>query len=367
MKKILFVIDNLGSGGAQNQATLLAVKLKQLGYDVSFFTYYPHDFFSSRLLNRDIKIYYSPKKKYFGFLIFFKLMYLLNSLKFPTVISYLDTPNIYSSFLKFIFSSKVKIIISYRSSTNFSKLSILKKILLYCANLKSDIIVSNSFHEKDNWTSRYPILLKKWHTIYNLVEKKEMLFLSNSISNYYLLVGSVNENKNGLFLIEALNYLHQNGFKIRIHWVGEKIINIYKSNDYLKRMQDKIDEYNLNEHFVWFDATLDLKDHYVNSKALILSSNCEGLPNVVCEAMSYGKPCIIPNILDHPSLIIDSVNGFLYDINSIDSFVNKIIQLERLSEIQYHEMSVSSYNLSDILFNEKVILNKYKGLLDSPI
>jgi len=65
-KRLLFVIDNLGSGGAQNQMTLLASLLHRDGYSIEFFTYHSGDFFKYRLDTLKIPIHQYKKKSKVG-------------------------------------------------------------------------------------------------------------------------------------------------------------------------------------------------------------------------------------------------------------------------------------------------------------
>ena len=43
--KVLCLIENLGSGGAERQMVGLAALLKERGHDVTVLTYYPDDFY----------------------------------------------------------------------------------------------------------------------------------------------------------------------------------------------------------------------------------------------------------------------------------------------------------------------------------
>jgi hypothetical protein len=54
--KILCVIDNLGSGGAQRQLVEIALCLKDLGFHMQFLTYQPESFYYSSLINKGIAI-----------------------------------------------------------------------------------------------------------------------------------------------------------------------------------------------------------------------------------------------------------------------------------------------------------------------
>ena len=47
--RLLFFIDNLGSGGAQRQMVALGILFRQSGHEVSFLTYHPANFFGINL------------------------------------------------------------------------------------------------------------------------------------------------------------------------------------------------------------------------------------------------------------------------------------------------------------------------------
>jgi len=59
--KLLFVIDNLGSGGAQRQMINLARELKTRGHHVEFFVYYPHDHYLPLLDEVGIPVHFHLK------------------------------------------------------------------------------------------------------------------------------------------------------------------------------------------------------------------------------------------------------------------------------------------------------------------
>ena len=60
--KILIVIDNLASGGAQRVQISLALALINKGHVVEFFTYKKEDFFKHVLRANNIKIFSTEKK-----------------------------------------------------------------------------------------------------------------------------------------------------------------------------------------------------------------------------------------------------------------------------------------------------------------
>ena len=80
--KILFIIDNLGAGGAQNQLTLLARALDNQSYDVTLITYYPQDFYIHRLKGTNIKHIQLHKKGVLGIGIIYSIIKLINKYKY---------------------------------------------------------------------------------------------------------------------------------------------------------------------------------------------------------------------------------------------------------------------------------------------
>lgn len=72
-----------------------------------------------------------------------------------------------------------------------------------------------------------------------------------------------------------------------------------------------------------------IKDHIFENDILILSSESEGRPNVVVEAMAAGKVVIASNISGTRELISDQKNGFLYNHGDSDHLFEKISTLNK--------------------------------------
>lgn len=59
----------------------------------------------------------------------------------------------------------------------------------------------------------------------------------------------------------------------------------------------------------------------------ILSSNFEGMPNALLEAMSLGLPCIATKVSGAVDLIEDGKNGVLISVGDEQSLANEICKL----------------------------------------
>jgi glycosyltransferase involved in cell wall biosynthesis len=71
----------------------------------------------------------------------------------------------------------------------------------------------------------------------------------------------------------------------------------------------------------------DMRDLYRSADVFLLTSDYEGTPNVVLEAMASGLPVIATRVGDVPHLITDGVTGFLADPNDEDRIAETLARL----------------------------------------
>lgn len=359
MKKILLVIDNFGSGGAQNQITLLASKLKEGGYEVGVFTYYHDDFFLNRITDKGISYYNANKSNKIGLNVIFKLYQVVVKNRYNTIISFLDTPNFYACIVKFILGSKVRLIISYRSMTNFLTLSFVKKQLHKWKNFIADVIVSNSHHERERWQLFQPKQANKWVTIYNGIEDQGFL-LDRIRKGKLICVGSFSHFKNGLCVAEALHYLKLKGeLNFTLHWIGRRDSGVKGSEGYASIVENYLEKFDLESHWIWEGQKTNVLEEFMNADALIHASVLEGLPNVVCEAQMTGCPIILGKVLDHPKLILDGYNGLLFDPKDPKELGEKILSFYKMNESRYKELCQNSRDFALKEYIVGIMAKKY--------
>ena len=114
----------------------------------------------------------------------------------------------------------------------------------------------------------------------------------------------------------------------------------------------------------WENPQQDLSLEYKSHQALILASTVEGLPNVVCEALSCGSPVVLSDVLDHPLIIHDDYNGYLFDPNSASSLAEAMEKMYLVSDRKYKTMSENS-NISALkLFSIERMIKEYIDLME---
>ena len=142
--------------------------------------------------------------------------------------------------------------------------------------------------------------------------------------------GKFHSQKNIINLVKALNILKKDYNNLTINWYGDNYSE-KKENSYINEIRKYIRLYDLQKKFILHPETHNIVELYQKSDALILPSIYEGLPNVVCEAMSCGLPILASNVCDN-SLLVDRKNGFLFDPNNITDISDKVKKFCNLDE-----------------------------------
>lgn len=94
-----------------------------------------------------------------------------------------------------------------------------------------------------------------------------------------------------------------------------------------------------------------------NATAFVLSSNYEGMPNALIEAMCIGLPCISTKVSGATDLIESGKNGLLVELNDVEAMARAMsFIVEHDSERE--KMSIEATNIFDLL-NQDMICRKW--------
>ena len=88
------------------------------------------------------------------------------------------------------------------------------------------------------------------------------------------------------------------------------------------------------ESHVFFEGVVpDVRPSLERSRIFVLTSEAEGLPMAMIEAMSAGLPCVVPDVGDITSIARDGQNAFVVKPRDVDEFAEKIITLLHNQEL----------------------------------
>jgi glycosyltransferase involved in cell wall biosynthesis len=359
--RLLFIIDCLGSGGAQRQMVNLAVGLKNRGHDIEFFIYHPEfSHFKDIVLNNGIKIHEFYKTHRISIKLFGALRSIIKKGNYDLVLSFLDAPNFYAEISSL--GLNVPIIVSERSVYP-RKLTILKWLLEQFHRL-SDHIVVNSFYQKEMMIKVFPWMANRVSVIYNGIDtevfKPDLTQKKGDVLNL-IAISSISRNKNVINLIKAIDYCRKNyKFRFKIKWVGR-----ISDDKYYEVANNLIAELGLQDAWEWLGERKDIAELINAADALIHTSFYEGLPNVICEALACGKPVLAGNICEIPRLVEDGQRGFIfnpYDVTDIAKVIYKFNNLDddtiRVISHNAREFAIKRLSIEKFLYDfENLILN----------
>lgn len=178
-------------------------------------------------------------------------------------------------------------------------------------------------------------------------------------SGQLLSVGSINERKGHLLLIEAMVKIVKENPMVKLNILGA----LSDTNCYVQ-MQQSIVEKGLEQHINIYPniAYDEMLKFYRNAQLFVLHTEEESQGIVFCEAIAAGLPVIATNVGGVPWVVEENENGLLSDFNDIDTFSTNILRLlsddsfcERIS-VQ-NRTKAQKYNWENIA-NEIMVLYK---------
>jgi len=224
-----------------------------------------------------------------------------------------ESPDLLLSFLypwsmKVIMSllfTKTPIVVAERQDPRVVRGGWLTKALRHLLYLRAKGILVQTNENKQYYTGR---LNNKVFAIYNPVSMSEEWVgkaLDSPKDDVIVTVGRLNPAKNHPLLINAF------GEFVKKH-PSYKLL-IYGDGPLKNDMERLIDEKRLSERVLLKGATKDVFSQIVSAKAFVLSSDYEGMPNALIEAMCLGLPCISTKVSGATELIESDKNGLLID------------------------------------------------------
>lgn len=300
-KNLSILLLSMDSGGTEKVISLLLKKLKN-DFNVTLVLFYnvihfpiPEGINVKILSQKEIQAPFY--RKLFDLIsCTFKYSSLLKNKNINVSLTFLPIPNFINGIIA-IKSRKIKTIISERSfpSTNpKTKLSLyISKVFYPILYNRCDGVFSNSIYINNDLKNNFGVKIPM-EVIYNPMESPNETINPQALeklNNSYkvIAVGTLNNKKNHLLIIKALATAKDN-YKLNILGDGP-----------LKSLIEKeIETSGLEKQVFLKGKVKNVNDYLLQSHCFVLSSNAEGFPNALLEAMAIGLPCISTNCLSGP-------------------------------------------------------------------
>lgn len=169
-------------------------------------------------------------------------------------------------------------------------------------------------------------------------------------TNSLLYIGVIDNNKNLIFLLQALTELIKRNKEYKVNVLGDYLSDVYR-----QMIQKYVAENNLEHHVIfngWVPQTTVMK-FIESSDILVVSSKHESLPMVIAESMAAGKVVAASAVGGIPEMINHGVDGYLFKLEDPNGLVNILDELydndERIQQISKKAIeSAQRYECSNV-------------------
>ncbi len=316
--RIAYITGSLGKGGAEKQFYYFLKSLKNTAIKIKIFSLVKDEYYEKPITDLGYEIVWiGQSKNPFGRL--FNFIKQLNEFNPEIIHSIHFFTNFYAIFGGFF--TKTKSVGAIRSNVDYElKKTGLMGIFLLCL---PNFLIVNSINAFDK--------LKK-----NIFLRKKVYLLRNVILNKDYILEKQTNRSNDMFTILTVARLSPvkrldrfikiiDLLKEPIQEIRGIIVGDGEEKENLISLRNTL---NLNPESVLFLGMRDdIPQLLSQADIFLLTSDHEGIPNAMLEAMSAGLPIVTTPAGDCASIIHHGINGFVIDYDDQEKFVEGILKL----------------------------------------
>lgn len=352
MKKILCHINSLGKGGAERVMSNLINMFVRDGVEIVLATeWYAEDEYYVDEKIRRVHVGLNEEDNNKG-----RIEKLLRRYKNLRECIKKEKPDIVLAFSKnanyrAILASiglKVPVVVSERSDPNFQYKGTFARLKGECIYRLASGNVFQTEYAKEFFSKA---IQKKSTVIMNPLNRKYLLCEQSGVRNKDIVtVGRLSQVKNQKMMIEAMNRIHKE--------FPEHTLKIYGTDigeGTEAELRALIDKYALQDSVLLMGNSDTLEKDIINAAMFLLTSDYEGMPNALMEAMAMGIPCISTDCPCGGSryLINNHESGLLVPMKDDAALAEKMRFMLRNPE-QMQEMAARAQYVKEEMHPEKI-------------
>lgn len=306
-----------GAGGAERQIVMLANALAERGHEVHLIILAENKSKYSILKNVVVHDLTSAEKDNGNRIInrFKALKNEMSKIKPEVSIHYWLQSTYMCAMMKKSITGRV--IYSERSDPGDAEYKGILSVIRSLAFRRVDGFVFQSEGARDFFKGR---VIKRSIVIQNSVEVPEGKFLEpcKNRENKIVNVGRLHPQKNQRLLINAFSRI-ANQFP-------EYTLEIYGDGELKEDLQEQINQLGLNNRIYLRGTTKNILEKVYTASLFVLTSDYEGMPNALMEAMAVGVPCISTDCKPGGarSLIKEGINGWIVPIHDVEALTEQM-------------------------------------------
>lgn len=250
-----------------------------------------------------------------------RLIKTIKNQKPDVVVTFLPLPSIYIMITKLLSRTvrKTPVILSERADPNVEYHNVIVKKLIRLLYKKADGFVFQTEEAKNYYESFI---------------KCDTVIIGNPISDYFLKYKKAKNRKKTI--VSCGRLVEQKNFKLLIEAFSEFSINnpeysleIYGEGKQENELSELIEDLDMMDKIKLKGRVDDIASRIFDAGMFVLTSNCEGMPNALMEAMALGVPCISTDCpVGGPRLLIQNgKNGILIELNNKKQLIDAMVAI----------------------------------------
>ena len=315
MKRHIFFIGTLRNGGAERVVSILASQMAEQGIDTEIVMYYDKPIFYE--VSSKVKLTIAEKetgtKSKVKNILWLRKYFKANA---KIIISFLAPFNIMA--IAANLGSGTPIIVADRNDPRMvPSNNVIRKVRDFLYRFADGIVVQTE-KNKAYFSSS---VQKKSVVIYNPVDFKKYAGIGlNTVKEKKIVTaGRLMPQKNQTMMIRAFAEV------LKKH--PEYQLVIYGDGPSEAQLKALVEELGISQNVFLPGNVKDLHDKIKSAEIFVLSSDYEGMPNALIEAMCLGLPCVSTEVSGATDLIIHKKNGMLTKLNDQQEFTDAMLEL----------------------------------------
>lgn len=340
--RVCFFIGTLGNGGAERVVSILTRHLAQMQISVEIVLYYDAVPFYD--IHPDVKVTYVERetgsRNILKNILWLRRYFTRNA---DIVISFLAQFNMVA--LAAAFATGIPVIVADRNDPRHmpkqAPVRLARNLLYHLAK----VVVVQTQHNKAYFSKA---LQKKCKIIYNPVDlqDKKGMALGTEKKKRIVSAARLMKQKNQLMLIDAF---------ARVKKVyPDYTLTIYGEGPFRETLEKRILELKLSDSVFLPGKVQNVFDCIADAQMFVLSSDFEGMPNALIEAMCLGLPVISTRVSGATDLIQDGINGLLTDVGNTEQLTDAMRRMLADADLRQN-CAQEAVKLNDMLNTDRII------------
>ena len=334
--------------------------LKEKGYNVDLVAYHPEkDFYVKDARQGGINPIFLTVKESRWSKICSTRKFIKQQGGYDCVIAYKPGPNAIGCLLK-LTGLRFKLIVSERIADS----EVGKKGNLFKMYRLADYVVPNAYAQGEFLAKHFPWMQKKIVPITNFTDTDYFKPYETRKNEKFqvLTVARVAKQKNVLRYLDAIATLKGRGVKdVHFDWYG----NVERGqDDHAKECYAKVKALEIGDMIEFHPATPEILKHYQQCDIFCLPSLFEGFPNVLCEAMSCGKPVACGRVCDNGRIVSEDNDGLLFDPENVEEIADSLQRMINMHRQQLLQWGRNSRAIAVSLLSKDAFIEKAIGWID---